>query len=80
MLLCHYSSIFYNNDLEYHTLAIIVVNIILIYTLSYVGSYGSMARFRSVSRVRKVTDNCVVASSGDYADFQYMERILEYLT
>lgn len=44
------------------------------------GSYGSLARFRSISRVRKVTENCAVAVSGDYADFQFMERLFEYLT
>lgn len=44
------------------------------------GSYGSLARFRSVSRVRKVTDSCVVAASGDYADFQFLDRLTEYLT
>ena len=44
------------------------------------GSYGSLARFRSVSRVRKVTDNCAVAASGDYADFQFMERLFQSLT
>ncbi len=43
------------------------------------GSYGSLARFRSISRVKKVSDNCAVAASGDYADFQFMERLFEYL-
>ena len=44
------------------------------------GSYGSLARFRSVSRMRKVTENCAVAASGDYADFQCIKRRLENLT
>lgn len=44
------------------------------------GSYGSLARFRSLSRVRKVMDSCAVAASGDVADFEYMERLFEYLT
>ena len=44
------------------------------------GSYGSLARFRSISRVRKVTDACAVAVSGDYADFQFMERLFDSLT
>ena len=44
------------------------------------GSYGSLARFRSISRMRKVTDSCAVAASGDYADFQYMDRLFENLT
>ena len=44
------------------------------------GSYGSLARFRNISRVKKVTENCAVAASGDYADFQFMQRLFEYLT
>jgi 20S proteasome subunit beta 7 len=41
------------------------------------GSYGSLARFRSVSRLRKVSDTTVVAATGDYADFQHLDRIFE---
>ena len=43
------------------------------------GSYGSLARFRSLSRIHKVNDTTTVAASGDYADFQYIERLLDYL-
>lgn len=41
------------------------------------GSYGSMARFRDLSRVLKVNDTTVVGASGDYADYQYLTEIVE---
>ena len=41
------------------------------------GSYGSLARFREVSRLMAVGNNTVVGGSGDYADFQYVKSLLE---
>ncbi|KAM7437161.1 Proteasome subunit beta type-4 [Porites harrisoni] len=41
------------------------------------GSYGSLARFREVSRLMAVGDNTVIGGSGDYADFQYLKSELE---
>lgn len=41
------------------------------------GSYGSLARFREVSRLMSVRNNTVVGGSGDYADFQYIQSLLE---
>ncbi|XP_062513818.1 proteasome subunit beta type-4-like [Corticium candelabrum] len=41
------------------------------------GSYGSLARFRSISRFLKVNNETLVAASGDYADFQLIEDILK---
>lgn len=42
------------------------------------GSYGSLARFRDVSRLKVVGDsNTVVGGSGDYADFQHIQSLLE---
>eukprot|EP01134_Creolimax_fragrantissima_P007011 CFRG7011T1 len=43
------------------------------------GSYGSLARFRSVSRIHKVNDKTVVSGSGDYADFQFLKEDLDEL-
>lgn len=43
------------------------------------GSYGSLARFRSISRLYKINDSTVAAGSGDYADFQYIEKLFEYM-
>lgn len=42
-----------------------------------VGSYGSMARFRSVSRLLRVNDETMIAASGDYADFQFVKELIE---
>ena len=52
------------------------------YPLPYVhpGSYGSLARYRSVSRMHKATDSCVLGATGDFADFQFMGRLFEDLT
>lgn len=36
------------------------------------GSYGSLARFRNISRMHTVNDQTVVAATGDYADFQFL--------
>jgi len=41
------------------------------------GSYGSLARYRSLSRILKVNDTTVMGTSGDYADFQYMKSVIE---
>ncbi|XP_003384464.1 PREDICTED: proteasome subunit beta type-4-like [Amphimedon queenslandica] len=43
------------------------------------GSYGSLARYRDLSRLLKVNDTTVAAGSGDYADFQYIARLFESL-
>lgn len=41
------------------------------------GSYGSLARFRSLSRLMKVNENTVIGASGDIADFQYIQETLK---
>jgi len=41
------------------------------------GSYGSLARYRSLSRILKVNDTTVMGTGGDYADLQYMKSIIE---
>lgn len=40
-------------------------------------SYGSMARFKNCERVKVVNDHTVVAATGDYADYQYLTRIIQ---
>jgi 20S proteasome subunit beta 7 len=40
-------------------------------------SYGSLARFRGISRIHTVNNETVVAATGDYADFQ---SVIEDLT
>ncbi|KAJ7307243.1 hypothetical protein JRQ81_009239 [Phrynocephalus forsythii] len=43
------------------------------------GSYGSLARFRNISRMMKVNDSTVLGASGDYADFQYLQQVVEQM-
>ncbi|XP_025048275.1 LOW QUALITY PROTEIN: proteasome subunit beta type-4 [Alligator sinensis] len=43
------------------------------------GSYGSLARFRNISRIMKVNDNTVLGASGDYADFQYLKQVIDQM-
>lgn len=40
------------------------------------GSYGSMARYRDISRLHRVGDRTLVGGSGDYADFQHIKDTL----
>lgn len=40
------------------------------------GSYGSLAKFRSLSRVLRVNERTVIAATGDYADFQLLKTII----
>lgn len=40
-------------------------------------SYGSLARFREVSRLYKATDTCVVGVGGDLSDFQQISMMLD---
>ncbi|NXO93754.1 PSB4 protein, partial [Certhia brachydactyla] len=44
-----------------------------------VGSYGSLARFRGVSRLLRVNDATVLGASGDLADFQHLRQLLEQM-
>ncbi|KAG0236961.1 Proteasome subunit beta type-7 [Actinomortierella wolfii] len=40
-------------------------------------SYGSLARFRDVERLHKVSDFTVLGASGDISDFQYVKHLLD---
>jgi len=42
-------------------------------------SYGSLARFRDISRLYPVGDNTIIGAGGDMSDFQYIQRILDEL-
>jgi len=42
-------------------------------------SYGSLARFRDVKRLRKFNDQVVVGFGGDVSDMQYLNRLLNSL-
>lgn len=39
-------------------------------------SYGSMARFRNCDRIKVVNKHTIVAATGDYADYQYLTKII----
>lgn len=41
------------------------------------GSYGSLARFRDLQRVHQINDFTVLGVSGDYADFQHLQQIID---
>jgi len=41
------------------------------------GSYGSLAKLRTLSRALKVNESTVMAAGGDYADFQYIKGQIE---
>ncbi len=41
------------------------------------GSYGSLARFLSLSRLRAVGARCVVGAGGEYSDFQQIHKLLD---
>ena len=41
------------------------------------GSYGSLARYRDISRLLKVNECTVMGAGGDYADFQFVKSIIE---
>ena len=40
------------------------------------GSYGSLARFKNLSRLLKINDTTVIGAGGDYADFQHLSDII----
>ena len=41
------------------------------------GSYGSLARFKDLRRIRKVGARTLVGASGEYSDFQHILQMLE---
>jgi len=43
------------------------------------GSYGSLARFFVLERLRQVGDYTVLGAGGDYSDFQYITKLLDEL-
>ncbi|KAF8530116.1 proteasome endopeptidase complex beta subunit [Hysterangium stoloniferum] len=42
-------------------------------------SYGSLARFKDVSRLHPVGDSTVIGAGGDMSDFQYLQAVLDDL-
>jgi len=44
------------------------------------GSYGSLARYRTCERMLKVNEKTLIGCSGDYADFQYIRDIIQQMS
>eukprot|EP01092_Planopodium_desertum_P013962 TRINITY_DN68895_c1_g1_i4.p1 TRINITY_DN68895_c1_g1~~TRINITY_DN68895_c1_g1_i4.p1 ORF type:complete len:264 (-),score=33.04 TRINITY_DN68895_c1_g1_i4:58-765(-) len=44
------------------------------------GSYGSLARFRHLERIKKVNDRTLIGGGGEYSDFEAILGILKDLT
>ncbi|KAA8494525.1 Proteasome subunit beta type-4 [Porphyridium purpureum] len=40
-------------------------------------SYGSMAKFRKISRIHKVSDACVIGAGGEFSDFQEIKKTMD---
>jgi len=49
----------------------------IVMTADTLGSYGSLARFPSCTRIVNVNKNILIGVSGDYADFQYLKDIVQ---
>jgi len=41
------------------------------------GSYGSMARFTDLQRIKKVNETTAVGASGEWSDFEYITKMME---
>eukprot|EP01006_Ploeotia_vitrea_P003979 TRINITY_DN113616_c0_g1_i1.p1 TRINITY_DN113616_c0_g1~~TRINITY_DN113616_c0_g1_i1.p1 ORF type:complete len:240 (-),score=4.01 TRINITY_DN113616_c0_g1_i1:112-831(-) len=41
------------------------------------GSYGTMARYKDVRRISKVSDNCIIGVSGEISDYQQIQKMLK---
>jgi len=44
------------------------------------GSYGGLAMFKSIERIKSINSQTIIGASGEYSDFQYIQRILTKLT
>jgi len=43
-------------------------------------SYGSLAMFKDVERIHKVSDTTLIGAGGEYSDFQKLQQLLDSLT
>lgn len=44
------------------------------------GSYGNLARFKDLKRLRTVGDHTVIGAGGEYSDFQHIMELLDSKT
>ena len=47
--------------------------------LVYIGSYGSLARYTELRRIRRVGDYTLIGAGGEYSDFQAMMDMVNEL-
>lgn len=47
--------------------------------MTLAASYGSMARFPDVQRLRQVSDGVIIGASGEMSDFDFAMRLLDEL-
>jgi len=43
------------------------------------GSYGGLAMFKNLRRIHSITPNCLIGTSGEYSDYQYILKLLDQL-
>jgi 20S proteasome subunit beta 7 len=43
------------------------------------GSYGTMARYRNLNRLRSAGPTAIIGGSGDYSDFQSVMQTIDQL-
>ncbi len=55
-------------------------NLGIVSQFNSLASYGGLARFRDVQRLKAVGDTTVVGASGDISDYQHIEHMLDGLT
>lgn len=82
------SSYLHNNEPNQHTSSPIVTGTSVlaikysdgvIIAADNLASYGSLARFTNVKRLRKFAESSVVGFGGDVSDMQYLDRLLNSL-
>ena len=49
-----------------------ILALVLCATHLCIGSYGTLARFPDLRRIKRVGDFSLIGASGEYSDFQYI--------
>jgi 20S proteasome subunit beta 7 len=44
------------------------------------GSYGSLARFKNLERLKAVNEHTLIGAGGEYSDFQAIQKMLENIS
>jgi 20S proteasome subunit beta 7 len=62
-----------------HPLRVLWNATMVIVSLACAGSYGNLARFTDLRRIRRIGDYTLLGASGEYSDFQSIMDILDKL-